>query len=396
MKITSIDAIKCKRVAFSSQTPVLCRINTDEGIYGYGEAGVSIMDFSIASYELLKVFGQMIIGMNPLETDVIYDKLANSFWAQGNGGVIMAAISAIDTALWDIKGKYFNVPCYVLLGGKHRDKLRCYASQLQGGWKSEDFMTSPGDPGYLREACLKAIDDGYDAIKIDFINKRFDGTPTARTGGGPMKNYIPKEWLKEYVKRVEVAREAVGPDVDIIMENHCITNATTALQFARASEQYDIMFLEEPANPLSPLEYKRLSEGTIIPLATGERSYTRWGFLPLIENGSLSVIQPDLGNCGGITEGRKICDLANTFGVTVQTHTCNTPISIAAALQLEIAIPNFIIHEHHTVNTIKEVRDLCVYDYQPVDGYYSVPEIPGIGNELSEKALREATIETIK
>ena len=149
MKIVSIDVIKCRRLTFSAQTPVLCRINTDEGIYGYGEAGVSIMDFSVASYELLKLFGKMIIGMDPLETDVIYEKLSSTFWAQGNGGVIMSAISAIDTALWDIKGKYFKVPCYVLLGGKHRDRLRCYASQLQSGWKFHDFMTAPGDLGFF-------------------------------------------------------------------------------------------------------------------------------------------------------------------------------------------------------------------------------------------------------
>ena len=141
----------------------------------------------MASYELLKLFGKMIIGMDPLETDVIYEKLSSTFWAQGNGGVIMSAISAIDTALWDIKGKYFKVPCYVLLGGKHRDRLRCYASQLQSGWKFHDFMTAPGDLGFLREACQAAIDDGYDAIKIDFINKRLDGTPTSRSGGDPMK-----------------------------------------------------------------------------------------------------------------------------------------------------------------------------------------------------------------
>ena len=107
-------------------------------------------------------------------------------------------------------------------------------------------------------------------------------------------------------------------------------------------------------------------------------------------------MQPDLGNCGGITEGKKICDLAHTFGATVQTHTCNTPISIAASLHLEAAIPNFIIHEHHTVDTLPEVRELCVYDYQPEKGYYSIPELPGIGNELSDKALAEAQIETIR
>lgn len=113
MKITSVDVIKLKRLAFSAQTPVLCRINTD----GYGEAGVSIMDFSVGSYELLKLFSPMLIGKDPMDHEVIYSQLAGSFWAEGNGGVIMAAISAIDTALWDIKGKALGVPVYKLLGG---------------------------------------------------------------------------------------------------------------------------------------------------------------------------------------------------------------------------------------------------------------------------------------
>ena len=110
MKIVSVDAIQLKRLDVSAQTPVLCRINTDEGIYGYGEAGVSIFDYSVGAYQLIKLMAKMIIGMDPLDTDAVYHKLAGNFWAQGNGGVIMAAISAIDTALWDIKGKYFGVP----------------------------------------------------------------------------------------------------------------------------------------------------------------------------------------------------------------------------------------------------------------------------------------------
>ena len=135
MKITSTDIIKLKAAKTAGQTPVLIRIHTDEGIYGYGEAGVSIMDYSLGCMELLRSFSRMLIGKNPLENDVIYTQLVNTFWAKGNGGVIMAAISAIDTALWDIKGKYFGVPVYELLGGKYRDKLRSYASQLQNGWK---------------------------------------------------------------------------------------------------------------------------------------------------------------------------------------------------------------------------------------------------------------------
>ena len=195
MKITSVDVIQLKRLDFSAQTPVLCRINTDEGVYGYGEAGVSIMDFSVGAYEIMKTLSPMLIGQDPLYTDAIYEKLVGTFWAQGNGGVIMAAISAIDTALWDIKGKYFNVPCYKLLGGKHRDKLRAYASQLQNGWKYPDFMTAPGDLNFLKEACIAAVEDGYDAIKIDFMGKRLDSTRIPGGGASAMRNYLTADLL---------------------------------------------------------------------------------------------------------------------------------------------------------------------------------------------------------
>lgn len=393
MKISSIDVIKCKRMDFCAQTPVLCRVNTDEGIYGYGEAGVSISDYSLGAYELLKLFGKLLVGKDPLYSDVIYDKLVSTFWAQGNGAVIMAAISAIDTALWDIKAKHFQVPLYVLLGGKHRDKLRAYASQVQNGWKYRDFLCAPGDLGFLADACRQAVEEGYTCVKVDLIGKTLDGKPINRNS---VQNYITKEQMKLFEQRLQVVRETVGPDVDIILENHNRTSANTAVQLGKMAEPYDIMFMEEPANPLTPMEYRRISEKIGIPLATGERVYTRWGFLPLLEGGNVSVLQPDLGNCGGITEGRKIADLAQSFGVTIQTHTCNTPISVAASLHFEAAIPNFIIHEHHTVNTLPETAELCVYDYQPVDGYFEIPEIPGIGNELSEKALSEASIETVR
>lgn len=393
MKITSLDVIKLPSTVGTSQTPVLCRINTDEGIYGYGEAGVSIFNFSLGCCELLKSFGKLIIGMNPLDIDFIYSKLAATFWAIGNGGVIFAAISAIDVALWDIKGKYLNVPVYVLLGGRHRDRLRCYASQLQNGWKYPDFLHAPGDTGFIKDACRKALDEGYDAVKIDFISKRLDGRPVNRF---EMKNYISRENMKDFVARLEAVRDAIGPDTDLILENHCITSANTAIQFGRIAREYDIMFLEEPAAPLNANDYRKIADKLDIPLATGERTYTRAGFLPLLETYALDVIQPDISNCGGLSETRKICDMANAFGVSVQTHACNTPISIAASLHLEAAIPNFIIHEHHTNNTLPMITETCIYDYQPVNGYFSIPELPGIGNELSEKALAEAVIETVE
>lgn len=392
MKITSVDIITCKAVPTAGQTPVLVRIWTDEGIYGYGEAGVSIMNYSLGSIELLRSFSRIIIGQDPLANDVIYTKLVNTFWAKGNGGVIMAAISAIDTALWDIKGKYFGVPVYELLGGKYRDRLRAYASQLQNGWKYENFLGAPGDLEFLKEACHRAVEEGYDCIKVDFIAKDLQGRPLPGEEG---RTWLSRRTIRETERKLQAVRDVVGEDVEIILENHCLTNANTAIQFAKVAQAYDPMLLEEPANPLDVLDYKRIREAVDIPLATGERSYTRRGFLPLLKDGYLDVVQPDLGNCGGITEGRKIADLAESLGATVQTHTCNTPISVAAALQLEAAIPNFIIHEHHTNNTLPINTELCVYDYQPENGYFKVPDLPGIGNELSEKALAEAEIITM-
>jgi L-alanine-DL-glutamate epimerase-like enolase superfamily enzyme len=393
LKITSVDILTLKGAPQSGQTPVLVRINTDEGIYGYGEAGVSIGNYSLGCVELLKSFSQQILGLDALANDVIYYKLINGFWAIGNGGVILAAISAIDTALWDIKGKYFNKPLYELLGGAHRTKIRAYASQLQFGWKTGDIFAARSDLGFLKESTQNAIDEGYDCIKIDFLQSHYDGTRIDPYEG---RNHLSVRTMREQDEKLDAVRSVVGPDVEIILENHCITSAATAIQFGKLAENYDPMFLEEPANPADVQDYQRIRDAISIPLATGERSYTRRAFLPLLQRGLLDVIQPDLGNCGGITEGRKIADLAETYGATVQTHTCNTPLSVAVALHLEAAIPNFIIHEHHTSNTFKHTTETFVYDYQPVNGYFDLPQLPGIGNEPTEKTIAEASIITVK
>ena len=397
MKITSIDVISLETDRGNGSRPILCRVNTDQGISGYGEAGIAIAMGATAAYALIKDLAPMVIGMNPLSHEAVWEKLyKQSFWAQGNGAVFMAAISAIDIALWDIKGKAANMPLYQLLGGKFRDKLRAYASQLQFGWAVDSFNPSKGvsgDPEYYAETAQKALAQGYTAIKTNFL--RFD-----RQGLGlnyqQTTNNLSRELMRLAEERLAATRKAVGPDVDIIIENHAMTDAATAIQFGRMAEQFDIMFLEEGCTPLNPMVMKRIAEGTTIPLATGERTYTRWGFLPFFENQSLRVIQPDIGNCGGITECKKICDMAHVYDVSVQTHVCSSPISVAIALHLEAAIPNFIIHEHHLANTLPSCVEMGKYDYQPKNGYLEIPEIPGIGQEPSEYSLGRAHIETVK
>jgi L-alanine-DL-glutamate epimerase-like enolase superfamily enzyme len=176
MKITSVDVIALEKDPGCLSRPVLCRVNTDQGIYGLGEAGVAIGSGAPAAFAHIKDIAPMIIGMDPWHHEVIWEKLfRQSFWAQGNGAIVMAAISAIDIAVWDIKAKAANVPLYKLLGGKHRDKLRSYASQLQFGWKVDKFIPfkgARGDPAFYGETARKAVEDGYDAVKTYFM--RFD------------------------------------------------------------------------------------------------------------------------------------------------------------------------------------------------------------------------------
>jgi L-alanine-DL-glutamate epimerase-like enolase superfamily enzyme len=397
MKITSINVIALEKDPGCLSRPVLCRVNTDEGVSGLGEAGVAIGTGAPAAFEQIKDLAPMVIGMDPLYHEVIWEKMfRQSFWAQGNGAIVMAAISAIDIALWDIKAKAADLPLYKLLGGKHRDKLRCYASQLQFGWDVDKFLPykgPSGDPSFYAEAARKAVDQGYDAIKTNFM--RFDAKGNALPYTASI-SYISSDMMKLIEARIRATRDAVGPDVDIILENHAMTDASTAIQIGKMARDYGIMFYEEGTTPLNPGVMEKIARALDIPLATGERTYTRWGFLPFLENHCLHIIQPDIGNCGGITETKKICDMAAIYDVSVQTHVCSSPVSVAISLHMEAAIPNFIIHEHHVCNTLPSTVAECTYDYQPEKGYFAIPEIPGHGQELSESALKTACIETIK
>jgi L-alanine-DL-glutamate epimerase-like enolase superfamily enzyme len=397
MKITSVEIIALEKDRGNGSLYILCRVNTDEGINGLGEAGVAIATGATAAFQLLKDLAPMIVGLNPLYNEMIWEKLfKQSFGVQGNDAILMAAISAIDIALWDIKGKAANLPLYALLGGKQRDKLRCYASQRQFAWQVGGYnpgKTDCPEPAFYTEMALRAKAEGFTAIKANFLKYNADGSGLHYQNA---TSNISRDTLRLAEARLAATREALGPDADIIIENHAMTDADTAIQFGKIAAAYDIMFLEEPTPSLNPAVFRRIRDKIDIPLATGERTYTRWGFLPFFENQSLSVIQPDIANCGGITEAKKICDLAYLWDVSVQTHVCSSPISVAVSAHLEAAIPNFIIHEHHVGNTIPSCTELVKYDYSAKDGYLPIPELPGIGQELSDKALESAHVEVIK
>ncbi|BDF66844.1 racemase [Oscillospiraceae bacterium] len=399
VKITSVDIIKtfatpsqAAEVAVGNVPwhPVCVRINTDEGISGYGEIGVAYGNAQQAGFGMGVDFAKCIIGMDPLDSEAIWNKLHRmTFWGMGNGGVIMAGISGIDIALWDIKGKVFNAPVYKLMGGKTNSKLRAYASQLQFDWGKVSH--SLVEPEEYAQAARKAMADGFTAVKVDPIG--FD--PHGVWMGWSSRGILQKEQLKLAVARVAAMREA-GPDLDIIIELHALTDTTTAVQLGRELAELGCFYYEEPTQPLDAELFKEINAKVPIPLATGERVYTRWGYRPFLEDRSIAIIQPDLCNTGGLTEGKKICDMAHVYDIGVQVHICGGPISTAAALQLEAVIPNFVIHELHASALIQDNIDLCKYDYVTKDGYFEVPERPGIGQELTEEAIANSEVVTVQ
>lgn len=399
MKITSVDIIKTfKTPSVAAETavggvpwhPVCVRINTDEGISGFGEIGVAYGNAQNAGFGMGIDFAKCIIGLDPMNSEEVWNRLHRlTFWGMGNGGVIMAGISGIDIALWDIKGKVFNAPVYKLMGGKTNGKLRAYASQLQFDWGK--VSRSLVEPEEYADAARKAMNDGFTAIKVDPIG--FDAH--GKWMGWSSRGVLQREQMDIAVNRVAAMRQA-GPTLDIIIELHALTDATTSIQLGLELQKLNCFYYEEPTQPLNSNLFREISRKINIPLATGERVYTRWGYRPFFEDRSIGIIQPDLCNTGGLTEGKKICDMAHVYDIGVQVHCCGGPISAAAALQLEAVIPNFVIHELHASALIQDNIDLCKYDYAAKDGYFEVPDLPGIGQELTEAAIAASEVVTVK
>ncbi len=396
MKITSVDIIDVANDLQSSTSkwrPVVVRINTDEGIAGFGEVGMAYGVGASAGLGMAKDLAKIIIGMDPMQNEAIWDKMQKkTFWGQGGGTVVSAGMSAIDIALWDIKGKALNVPVYQLLGGKTRSKIRTYASQLQFGWGTAKEKSILVEPEQYADVARKAVADGYDAIKVDVNEMDAAGNIKKQNLCGPLS----AKTLRLGYNRLKAMREAVGPDVDIIVEAHALTDTTAAIKFGQMIEELDIFFYEEPVMPLNAKQMKKVADNVNIPIAAGERIYTRWGYVPFFEAGSLAVIQPDLGTCGGITEGKKICDMAHTYDMTCQVHVCGGPIMTAAALHLECAIPNFVIHELHRYALLEANTKTCKYNYLPKNGMYEIPDLPGLGQELTDETIKASSVETVK
>lgn len=386
MKITRVEIYDLSFVESAVWHPIIVRVDTDEGISGLGEVGLAYGTGHSAGAAMAKNLAETyVIGRDPFQTEKLWeDMYRQSFWGLGGGPVVFGGMSGIDTALWDIKGKALGVPVYQLLGGKTNDNLRTYASQIQFGWSDHrEVLTTPEQ--YAEMARL-VMSEGYDCVKIDPVIHDLQG----KRGESPLRRLLTPAEVRLYRDRIAAVREAGGPDLDIILELHSYLSPATAIQLGQVWEEFNCYYYEEPVHYNNPELHRAVSANVRIPTAAGERIYTRWGYRPYLEQQSVRVIQPDIGLVGGLTEAKKICDYAYVYDATVQVHVCGSPVATAAALHLEAAIPNFIIHEHHT-NMIKPYnRRICVQDLQPVRGKFKVPETPGLGVDLNPDILQQA------
>jgi galactonate dehydratase len=392
MKVTSVEIWDVTCPTLPWHHPVIIRVNTDEGISGLGEVGLAYGTGHSGGAGYVKNLAESyLLGADPMKTEALWDNMfRNTFWARGGGPVVFGGMSAIDIACWDIKGKALKLPIYQLLGGKTNDHLRTYASQIHFGWNTHNMLRL-GKAEEYAESALQAVAEGYDAVKVD--PSTFDEKGERLPEVNKMLRYST---IKMIYERVKAIRQAVGDEVDILLELHSATSATSAIQIGRALEEFHCMFFEEGVHYLNAGLQQKITRNVKIPMAAGERLYTRFGYRQYFEQQTLDLIQPDLCLVGGLTEGKKVCDYAQIYDVTVQIHVCGSPISTAAALQLEAVIPNFQIHEHH-VNALKYGnRELCQQDYQPVKGRFSVPDRPGLGIDLNEQVISKSPCVVVK
>lgn len=367
--------------------PVVVKVETTTGQAGWGEAGIAYGTGAAGVVATIKELAPRVIGQDPWNTNAIWqDWYEHTFWAKNPGTGMYAAISALDTAIWDLKARSIHQPLYQLLGGRLHDRLPAYASHIEYGWGPfSRYVTSPHDFARLAK---RAVNEGYSAIKVDPI--------TQERGHAMITNrrLLSPDQLDYYYQRVAAIRHAVGSQVRIIIDCHANLTRRSAQQLIHRLAPLGIDYYEELLPTIDPQQTVQLARITGANLAAGEHLTGPATYLPLIKD--VAVIQPDLGTCGGITAALKIAALAAANGTGLQLHVCGGPIATAAALQFEAACSSFLLHEEHEINLKAANYESGRYHYQPQDGQYTVPQRPGIGQELSSTAIARAHVSIIK
>ena len=383
MKITSIDCHVLLQPVFditaasSAQDDIVVEIHTDEGITGIGETDVNpwIAKACIeapGSHNMGVGLSELLIGMDPTNVEAIWEKMYVSTAMNGRRGAVINAIGALDIALHDLRGKALGVPCYELLGGAVQASVKPYAS-LQPETNSYDEYKES-----LIEWARRAVDLGFHAVKAEIT---LEG-PFAHTG-----MHEPWERSTEVLAGV---RSAVGPDTDLLVDvQYAFPDADTALRVLRTWEEFNLYFVETPLWPDDLDGYRRLADEQPIRIAAGEWLTTRFEHLDLMDRGGVKVVQPDIGRVGGLTEARRVCELAKDRGLAIVPHLWKTGISVAAAAHLAAATSNCVFIEYMpaelTASGLR--RDIADDNMKLVDGRVALPSGPGLGIEINRDAL---------
>jgi len=373
-----INHAKIYRLEIDGRHPVLLQLFSDQGITGVGEAAVAYGVGSNATAEIVQeLVERFVLGKDPSNIEPLWHEMYDhTFWAKGGGSIIFPGMSAVETALWDIKGKALGVPVYELLGGKFRERVRVYAN----GWSYRCISIDE----LVREA-VKVIQAGYTALKF---------YPLARPLGphGLLQHVslrtIDRETEKRVLESTKALREAVGPNVEIMADMSAGLTTDVAIRLGRQLEEYNLYFYEEPVDPFDEEALKKVSDRVDIPIAAGERLYARYGFRRVLELHAVDIVQPDIGSAGGIQESKYIAAMAEAYSARVQFHACGSPVSMAAALQLAACVPNLAIQE---VYPFRVPEHWAIVDYAPEldikDGYIPISSQPGLGVELNPKVV---------
>ena len=356
MKITRLEILS---VPFGGRHFHYIRLHTDEGIVGIGEAACSRKDQALIG--ALHDAEPHLIGADPFQIERLWSLIyRNAYWR--GGPVLMGALSGIEHALWDIKGKALNVPVYELLGGSYRHKVKAYC--WIGG----------GTPEACAESALERMEEGWRAFKFN---------PFRPTGPG-----FSFAHGQEVEAKVRAVREAVGGEIPIAVDGHGILNYTNAMEMTKRIEPYGVLFFEEPVLPEHVDAMARLRRTARVPIATGERLHGRHAFRDYIVKEAVDTVQPDLCMCGGILEVFKIAVIADVFSVSVAPHNPLSPLSTTICLHLDTVIPNFLIQEIPNGRNPDRKHLITGLDENPVEGYLQVPKGPGWGVSLNEEYIR--------
>ena len=371
LKITDVRTAEVRVHGYQ----VHVRVYTDQGIIGQGES----TDAASGNVPLIRSFGRMLIGQDPLNIEAAFERIRTSgVFAGAQAGQYVTALTAVEIALWDIAGKALGLPVYQLMGGKVRDRVRIYCD-------SGAREMIPGDER-SKARCKEIQEMGFSAAKID-IDDAMDPSRFDRVNWTANNAEI-----SHMVAKVAFTRENYPKDFMLAVDMHARYDATTGRRVAKELEPFKLMWLEEPVPAENIDAMREVRESTSTPICCGENIYMRWGFRELLEKRAADIIMPDFQKCGGLLEARKIADMAHTYYVPVAPHAVTSPIGMMATAHVCAVIPNFLVQEWHWIDSPDLWKNWVKEGEIIQKGFINMPERPGLGVEMNEDGARKAQV----